>query len=118
MSLLRIDGYAVVSDDGMIAGSDRKMPDSIKTDADQKFYFESLQAADVLVHGRHSEEDHPKSEHRPRIILTHKVQGVERSPDRLNAILWNPASDPFESALELLSAAPQRIAIIGGTSVF
>ena len=115
---MRIEGYAVVSEDGMIADAGGVLPDLLKVDADQSFFQHGLTGVDVVVHGRNSEESHPKSLHRQRIILTRDVKSVARDPDRATAVLWNPAGASFEDALALFQPAPRSAAILGGTSVF
>ena len=40
----RIEGYAIVSREGMIAKSDGSFPEELKIPADQQFYQESLEA--------------------------------------------------------------------------
>ena len=55
----RIEGYAIISEDGMLANSARIMPDSLKFEADQRFFERGLDGVDVVVHGRHSQEQQP-----------------------------------------------------------
>src|ERR1700730_9309484 len=50
----RIEGYAIVSEDGMLANAAGIMPDSPKFEADQLFFERRLDGVDVVVHGRHS----------------------------------------------------------------
>jgi len=49
----RIESYAIISEDGMLADATGIMPDSLKFDADQTFFEHGLDAVDVVVHGRH-----------------------------------------------------------------
>lgn len=37
-STLRIEGYAIISEDGMLADAAGTMPDSLKFEADQTFF--------------------------------------------------------------------------------
>ena len=53
---IRVEGYAVVSADGMLADRDRKMPDSLKIDADAQFFTAGLERAALVVHGRNRNE--------------------------------------------------------------
>ena len=69
----RIEGYAIVSEDGMLANSAGVMPDSLKFKADQAFFERGLDGLDVIVHGRHSHEQQRHSDLRRRLILTHRV---------------------------------------------
>jgi hypothetical protein len=48
----RIEGYAIVSEDGMLANASGIMPDQLKFEADQKFFERGLDGVDVVVHGR------------------------------------------------------------------
>jgi hypothetical protein len=48
----RIEGYAIVSGDGMIADGNGVIPATIRNDADQRFFQSELDRAAVLVHGR------------------------------------------------------------------
>ena len=57
----RIEGYAIVSEDGMLANAAGIMPDSLKFEADQHFFERGLDGVDVVVHGRHSHERQPRS---------------------------------------------------------
>ena len=41
----RIEGYAVISQEGMIATSDGVFPEEIKNPADHKFYMDAVAAA-------------------------------------------------------------------------
>jgi hypothetical protein len=52
----RIEGYAIVSTDGMLANAAGIMPDSLMFEADQRFFERGLDGVDVMVHGRHSHE--------------------------------------------------------------
>jgi hypothetical protein len=43
----RIEGYAIVTEDGMVADAGRVMPDSLKFEADQNFFERGLDGVDV-----------------------------------------------------------------------
>ena len=88
---LRIEGYVIVSADGMLADATGEMPRSLKFQADQTFFESALDAASVVVHGRNSFEDQPCSAQRTRIILTRKVAALAADPENPKATLWNPA---------------------------
>ena len=70
MSELRIDGYVIVSADGMLADADHVMPIELKFEGDKRFFTAALDQADLIVHGRNSYEDQPNSPRRKRIIVT------------------------------------------------
>ena len=114
----RIEGYAIVSADGMIAGHDGVMPDTIRNEADQRFLQAELDRAAAIVHGRHSHEGGPRAAARKRIIATRQVASL--APDRAHphAVLWNPAGATLEQALAALGASGGPVAVIGGTGIF
>ena len=114
----RIEGYAIVSTDGMIAGPDGVMPGSLHFDADQRFLQDSLDRAAVVIHGRHSGEGGPHAARRKRLIVTRQIAAVAPNPDNANALLWNPSGAPLEKALEALGVTDGTIAVIGGPDVF
>ena len=95
----RIEGYAIVSADGMIADAAGAMPASIRNDADQKFLQAGLDGAAAVVHGRHSHEGGPRAAKRKRVILSRHVASTAPDPSQPNALLWNPAGATFEQAL-------------------
>jgi dihydrofolate reductase len=114
----RIEGYAIVSTDGMIADAAGLMPDSLRFDADQKFFEHGLDTVDVVVHGRHSRERHLRSKLRRRLIVTHRVPAIVADPSQANLLFWNPAGASFEEALSLLGIPNGSVGVIGGTDVF
>ena len=115
---LTIEGLAIVSTDGMIADASGVQPDALKLEADQRFFHNHLEAADVLVHGRNSGEGGAQAGRRLRIVLTRRIGDVARDPENGKAVLWNPAGASFEAAWALLKPPGGRVAIIGGTDVF
>jgi dihydrofolate reductase len=118
MSALRIEGYVIVSADGMLADADRVMPDALKFKGDQEFFNAALDRAHLIVHGRHSFEDQPNSPKRKRVILTSKTAALAPDPSNPNAMLWNPAGATFEQACERAGVGSGAVAIIGGPDVF
>src|SRR5205814_9132990 len=85
---LRIDGYVIVSADGMLADAQHVMPDELKFEGDKRFFTAALDRADLIVHGRHSYEDQPNSPQRKRISLTRSVAATAPDPANPNALLW------------------------------
>lgn len=114
----RIEGYAVISKEGMIAKGDGSFPDEIKIEADHKFYQDSVDRASAVANGRHSAEGGPKEKTRRRIILTRRVQRVIVDPNNSLAVLWNPGTAPFEEAWQRLGIDDGTLAVVGGTDVF
>jgi dihydrofolate reductase len=118
MSATRIDGYVIVSAEGMLANADRVMPDSLRFKGDQEFFNAALDRADLIVHGRHSGESQPNSPKRKRVILTSAVAALAPDPSNRNATLWNPAGATFEQACDYAGVGSGAIAVIGGPEVF
>ena len=115
---LRIDGYVIVSADGMLANAQNVMPDALKFEGDKRFFTAALDRADLIVHGRNSHEDQPNSPRRKRIILTRSVGATAPDPFHPRATLWNPAGASLEAACEAAGVPSGTVAIIGGPAVF
>jgi hypothetical protein len=118
MSGLTIDGYVIVSVDGMLANADQVMPDELKFEGDKQFFTAALERADLIVHGRHSREDQPNAPKRRRVIVTRKVGAIAPDPANPNATLWNPAGASFETACDHAGIRSGIVAVIGGPDVF
>jgi dihydrofolate reductase len=114
----RIEGFAIVSEDGMLANAAGVMPASLKFKADQHFFETGLDAVDVVVHGRHSHEQQPHSALRRRLILSRRIPAIAADPSNEKALIWNPAGASFEEALAALGEPNARVGIIGATDVF
>ena len=118
MSSLQIEGFVIVSADGMLADATGVMPRELKFAGDHAFFSNGLDHADVVVHGRNSYEDQPNSPKRTRIILTRAIKDLARDPSNDKATLWNPAGASFEAACDRAGVRSGTAAIIGGPVVF
>jgi dihydrofolate reductase len=116
--LRRIEGYVIVSADGMIADVNGVMPAAIRNDADQAFFQAGLDRAAVIVHGRHSHEGGPRAARRKRLVVSRQTATTVPDPAYPNALFWNPTGATLEQAIEQLGAGDGAVAIIGGTEVF
>jgi hypothetical protein len=114
----RIEGYVIVSVDGMLANAAHVMPDELRIEGDKKFFTAALDRADLIVHGRHSGEGQPNSPKRTRIILSRKIPALAPDPANPKATLWNPAGASFEQAAEAAGVRSGLVAVIGGPAVF
>ena len=114
----RIEAYAIVSEDGMLADAERVMPPSLMFEADQRFFERGLDAVDVVVHGRHSQERQSRSGSRRRLILTRRIAAFQAHPTNAKALLWNPAGALLEDALIALSVPDANLGVIGGPEAF
>ena len=114
----RIEGYAIVSEDGMLANAAGVMPESLKFEADQAFFEKGLDGVDVVLHGRHSHENQRHSDLRRRLILTRSVSTIAADPSNKKALFWNPGGASLEQAMAVLGVSDGKIGVIGGTEVF
>ena len=114
----RIEGYAIVSADGMIADENAHMPDILRNEADLRFFDSGLARADIVVQGRNSHEGHETSARRRRLVVTRKIAAIEPNPDLPNSMLWNPAGASFPEACAALGLSSGVAAIIGGPEVY
>jgi len=118
MPVLRIDGYVIVSADGMLANAAHVMPDELRFEGDKQFFTAALDRADLIVHGRHSYEDQPDSPRRKRVIVTRSIAAVAPDPSNPKVTLWNPAGATFEAACDHAGVHSGTAAVIGGPDVF
>jgi hypothetical protein len=114
----RVEGYAIISEDGMLATAERIMPASLMFDADQHFFEQELDSVDIVVHGRHSQERQLRSAERYRLMLTRSVPALAPFPANPLGLLWNPAGATLEEALAAHGMPNADLGIIGGAEVF
>jgi hypothetical protein len=114
----RIEGLAIVSDDGMIADASGVQPDALKIEADQRYFRRSLDQAAVLVHGKNSGEGGPDAVRRTRLILTRQIAALAPIPGAARALLWNPEGASLSDAWDALGLSGGVLAVIGGTGPF
>jgi dihydrofolate reductase len=114
----RIEGHAIVSEDGMIADSTGLMPNSLVFPSDKKLYEQALDRATIIANGRLSYEGQANSPRRRRLVLTRSVVGLAPDPQNQNAQLWNPAGASLEAACASLGVEEGLIAVVGGSFVF
>ncbi len=115
---VRIEGYAIVSLDGMIADKDGRMTDALIVEADQRFYAEALSRAALIVHGRNSAEPGSQATRRRRAIVTRRIAALQQTAADGDIWLWNPRGLPFAGLLDRLALSGGIIAVVGGTEVF
>ena len=117
-SRLRIEGCVIVSADGMLADAHHQMPSSLKFNGDQHWFETLLDGADLIVHGKNSFEDQPRSAQRRRIIATRSVAALAADPSNPKATLWNPAGASFSAACERAAVTKGTAIVIGGPDIF
>ena len=113
---LIIEAYVVVGDDDRICDREGRMPDSLKNDAEWKFFQGGLDAADITVLGRKSHDITPNHKNRRRLIMTRSVDAISGN-DR--EVFWNPSKVPLDAALKRFGAPERKhLAVVGGQSAF
>ena len=113
-----IEGFAIVSADGMLADADRRIPPDLIVKADQEFFQGSLDQAALVVHGRHSHEGGPCSAGRFRLVVTTRPPSLAPDPAHPKSLLWNPRGASLEEAWARLEAPTGMCAVIGGPRVY
>jgi hypothetical protein len=114
----RIEGYAIVSADGMIADAQGEQPPGLRVPADQRFFHDSLARVDAVAHGRFSHEGGPQAKHRKRLVLTRGIAAIAPHPRHALGLLWNPAGASLEQAWRTLGLTDGVLGVIGGTDTF
>ena len=117
-SSIHIEAYAIVSEDGMLADAAGVIPPALHIEADQHFFESGLDAVDVAVHGRNSQEQLSHSSTRRRVIVTRSIPSIAADPANSRAILWNPAGASFDRAVDQFAAPNRSVAVIGGPAIF
>ncbi len=115
MSLFRLHGYAIVSDDDRIADAQGRFPDTLKNDADWAYFQAGLDASDLTLLGRRSHEASPNVKQRRRVVVSGAVSALE---EREDGLWWNPAGLPLEEVLASVLPSGGEIAVPGGRDVF
>lgn len=113
-AMLRIEGHAIVSADGMIADAAGEVPASLRNDADWRQYQAALDRAEVTVTGRVGHERF-RNPGRRRLVLTRRVTTIVPDPRDPLAVFWNPAHQTFDAALASMDVTAGTVAI---TAVF
>ena len=116
--VIRIEGFAIVSEEGMLADAKGAMPSELVIDADQEFLSGRLDRADLLVHGRNSHEKQPWSARRHRLIASRKIKSVASFEHHPRALIWNPAGASLEGAAAMLGVRLGMAAILCGPQIY
>jgi dihydrofolate reductase len=113
----RIEGYAIISREGMIATADGTFPPALEFDADQRFFHDSVDRAAAVANGRHSAEGAAHAAERPRLVLTRRIAALAPHPSNPHALLWNPDGATLAQAWDALGVEG-TLAVVGGTDAF
>jgi hypothetical protein len=112
---IEIHGYALISDDNMIAAADGLTPPTLRNEKDWEYYQNALARSDLIVFGRRSHELEPNHRGDRRVVISRGVAGFAR---RADAWWWNPETYAWATVVEELLPAGGEVAAPGGQSVF
>jgi hypothetical protein len=110
--MLRFEGHAIVSADGMIADAAGEVPPALRNEADWQQYQAALDAAVLVVTGRRGHERNPNRGRR-RLVLTRSVATLAPDMRDPGVTFWNPAGLPLEAALDRLGTGTGTVAVTG-----
>ncbi|MEQ9504920.1 MAG: hypothetical protein RLO80_01530 [Hyphomonas sp.] len=113
---MRIEAYAVVSEDDRITGASGEMPAELKTAAEWNFFQAGLDEADIVVLGRFSHLVAPNPKKRRRLVMTRSVPRLQREGEI--TVFWNPGGSSLAEALAAFAIPVAHLAIAGGQGVF
>jgi hypothetical protein len=111
---IEIHGYAIVSDDDMIADADGLTPVSLRNEADWRYYQNAQARSALIVFARHSHEFEPNVRGEPRLVISQRAAGIEK---RADAWWWNPAQASWDVVRKMLPSGGE-VAVCGGQGAF
>jgi hypothetical protein len=115
MPAIEIHGYAIVSDDDMIADASGEVPPSLRNDKEWALYQTALANSDLVVFARRSHENEPETHGRPRMVVSHSAKGLEQ---RDGVWWWRPDVVPWAEAVARALPGGGEVAAPGGQAVF
>jgi dihydrofolate reductase len=116
--LYKLHGYAIASEDDFIADKNNEIPEALKFPADQEYFREELDKAQLVIMGSVAHRMFPNEAHRHRLVLTSKADGLVRDQASEGIVhKINPVKMPLLQALQNLVPEGGRIAVPGGAEV-
>ena len=113
---VEVHGYAIISDDNMIAADDGLVPLTLRNEKDWEYYQGALARSDLVVFGHTSHIAEPNTRGGPRLVITrHAADGLEQRPD---AWFWDPARVAWSAVVARLLPSGGNVAAPGGQGVF
>jgi hypothetical protein len=111
---IEIHGYAIVSDDDMIAASDGLTPVSLRNEKDWERYQAAQARSELVVLARRSHELEPNVRGERRLVISQGAAGLEKRED---AWWWNPRDTSWDIVTRILPSGGE-VAVCGGQGAF
>jgi hypothetical protein len=115
MPPIEIHGYAIVSDDDMIADARGEVPLALRNEKDWEQYQAAQARSDLVVFARVSHQNEPNTRGDPRMIVSRDARGLER---RADGWWWNPAEIAWPHVVAEVLPHGGEVAAPGGQGVF
>ena len=113
---IEINGYAIVSDDDMIAAADGLTPLSLRNEKDWEYYQRAQARSDLVVLARRSHEFEPNVRGDRRLVISQAA--VEALEKRADALWWNPARVGWKDLAARILPFGGEVAVCGGQGAF
>ena len=113
---IEIHGYAIVSDDDMIAAADGLTPVSLRNEKDWEYYQRAQARSDLVVLARRSHEFEPNVRGDSRLVISQAA--VEALEKRADALWWNPARVGWKDVAARILPFGGEVAVCGGQGAF
>jgi len=115
MRATEIHGYAIVSDDDMIADATGQVPASLRNPLDWEQYQAAQARSALVVFARVSHENEPNTRGDARLVVSRTAKGLEK---RADAWWWSPTAVPWLEVAAKLLPDGGEVAACGGQGVF
>jgi hypothetical protein len=115
MSRPTIHGYAIVSDDDMIADATGQVPPALRNETDWEQYQAAQARSALVVFARVSHVNEPNTRGDPRLVISRTAKGLEKRQD---AWWWSPQEVSWEEVAGRLLPDGGEVAACGGQGVF
>ena len=113
---IEIHGYAIVSDDDMIAAADGLTPVSLRNEKDWEYYQRAQARSALVVLARRSHEFEPNVRGDSRLVISQAA--VEALEKRADAVWWNPARVGWKDVAARILPFGGEVAVCGGQGAF
>ena len=110
-----IHGYAIVSDDDMIADATDQVPMSLRNPQDWEQYQAAQARSALVVFARVSHQNEPNTRGDLRLVVSRSAKGLEQRED---SWWWSPAEVAWDEVAAKLLPEGGEVAACGGQGVF